>query len=280
VTPPAQALAEGLAGDVPPTADQLDAAARGLAAAVAAWPDLPAPDAAFVAFARDRLPDAAQLDARLPDLLLAHHAGLGHPVAVGAIARLLEGLRPPLRRTGADAGMIDELLADLPGDLLGPRGGAAARIYGYGGRGPLAAWLRVIAVRALVERRRKAGTAADDDAVADLATPEIDPELDLIRRKYAAEFRTAFAAVVGELEPADRALLRQHHLDGVSLDALARLHGVHRATAARRLAATRDLIFARVRRRLLGELRVGGDTVDSIIRLVRSELDLSLERYL
>jgi RNA polymerase sigma-70 factor, ECF subfamily len=285
VTPPAatpaDALAEALAGDDPPSAEHAAAAARALASAAAAWPDLPA-DAGFVAFARDRLPELAQLDARLADLLVAHHACAGHPTAVAAIRRMLDALRPPLRRTGADAGMLEELLADLPGDLVAPRAGAAPRLHGFAGRGPLAGWLRVVAVRTLVERRRKAGASPEDDdaAVADAATPEIDPELDLLRRTYAAEFRAAFAAVVAELDPADRLLLRQHHLDGVGLDALARMHGVHRATAARRLAAAREAIFARVRRRLLGELRVGGDTVDSIIRLVRSELELSLERYL
>ena len=240
----------------------------------AAWPGLPAPDAAFEAHRADREPT------HVADLFLAYHAARGHPVAVAALDHLLDALRAPLRRTGATAAAVDELLADLPGDLIAPRSGAPPRLHGYAGRGPLGGWLRVIAVRALVERRRARGEVPDDELIDQLAAPEHSAELQLLRRRYAAEFRAAFAWAVASLDPSDRALLRQHHLDGVGLDELARLHGVHRATAARRLAAGRDLLAARVRRRLLGELRVSGDTLDSIIRLVHSELALSLERYL
>ena len=101
-----------------------------------------------------------------------------------------------------------------------------------------------------------------------------------LRRTYAREFREAFAAAITELAPEDRALLRQHHIDGVGLDALALLHGVHRATAARRLAAARETIFLKVRRRLLHDLNVGNATVDSILRIVQSDLDLSIDRIL
>ena len=240
----------------------------------AAWPALPAPDAGFAAHRADR--DGGHL----ADLFLAYHAARGHPIAVAAIARLLDELRAPLRRTGATAAAVDELLADLPGDLITARAAAPPRLHGYAGRGPLGGWLRVIAVRALVERRRARGEVPDDDLIDQVAAPAHSAELQLLRRRYASEFRAAFAWAVGSLDPSDRALLRQHHLDGVSLDELARLHGVHRATAARRLAAGRELLAARVRRRLLGELRVSGDTLDSIIRLVHSELALSLERYL
>ncbi len=172
------------------------------------------------------------------------------------------------------------MLADLPADLLSPRDGAAPRIDGFSGRGPLGAWLRVVAVRAVVERRRRLGLAPEDDDVADLAAPSLDPELALLRRRYAAEFRAAFTAAIADLAAADRALLRQHHLDGVSLDFLARLHGLHRATVARRLAAIRAALFTAVRDRLLGELRIGGQTFDSILRLVQDELDWTIERYL
>lgn len=260
-----------------------------LAAAAAAWPALPPPDDAFVTFARDRLCDGTALDDAalatcpyLADLLLAHHAIRGDPHAVPAITAQLAALRHPLRRTGADETLIDDLLRDLPAELIAPREDAAPRLHGYRGRGPLPAWLRVIAVRAVVERRRRReGSPADVDAtIAELATPELDPELALLRRRYGDDFRAAFAWAVDGLVSADRALLRQHHIDGVSLDALAGLHRVHRATVARRLAAARGEIFDRVRRRLVHELRVGGDTVDSILRLVRSELDVSLGQYL
>jgi RNA polymerase sigma-70 factor, ECF subfamily len=244
------------------------------------WPQLPAPDGEFASFVRDRGIDEAH-PTRASDLLLAFHAGRGHPIAIAAISGLLEQLRPPMRRTGADSSAIDELLAELPADLCTPRDGGAPRIYGYSGRGPLVAWLRVVAIRTMIKRRQRAeDPAGNDHELAELAAPDLGPELAIVRARYAREFRAAFGAAIERLEPHDRALLRQHHLDGVGLDQLARLHAVHRATIARRLAAARDAISATVRRRLLSELRVGGDTVDSIIRLVHGEIEQSLERYL
>lgn len=258
-----------------------------LAAAAASRPGVPAPNAEFLAFARDRLDDGDGLDdatlaasAHLADLLVTYHAARGEPAALQYLGRLLEALRAPLRRTGANAGLIDELVSDLPTELISPRAGVPPRLHGYAGRGPLPAWLRVVAVRALIERRRKHGSMISDDALAGLASPDLDPELALLRRRYATEFRAAFVWAVAGLPAEDRALLRQHHLDGVGLDALARLHGIHRATVARRLASTRGAIFDRVRRRLLRELRAGTDTVDSILRIVQSELEVSFAQYL
>jgi RNA polymerase sigma-70 factor (ECF subfamily) len=282
--------------------------ARDLEARFAAL-HLPVPDAGFI---ERLLAIATTVDAllalHLEDLAVAHHAAAGHPQALAQVRALLETLRAPLRRTGADAQQIAELLADLPGELVAPRAGgakrrppyndpragrssdpssgfptdppgAAPRILGYAGSGPLGGWLRVVAVRSLVARRRTASPEDDDRAVAELAAPD-DPELALLRQRYAVEFRSAFVAAVSALAPEDRLLLRQHHVDGVGIDRLALLHGCHRATAARRVAAARTSVFEAVRRRLLSELRIGGQTFDSLLRLVQSELDLSIHRYL
>jgi RNA polymerase sigma-70 factor, ECF subfamily len=251
------------------------------AAAANAWPDLPSPDAAFVEALHDQVADAAELPLlHVGDLFLAHHVLRGEIRAVAAVRAMLDVLRAPLRRTGASDELIAEVLADLPADLVVRRATGEPMLAGYAGRGPLAGWLRVIAVRTLVERRRRTGASVDDDLVAELATPELDPELAVLRRHYAGELKTAFLAALAALDPVDLLLLRQRYLDGLGIDRLAALHGIHRATAARRLAAARSDLSERVRRRLLDKLRVGGATLDSIIRLVGSELELSLDRYL
>jgi RNA polymerase sigma-70 factor, ECF subfamily len=255
--------------------------AEACVAAAIAWPELPAPDAAFAELLQDHGADPAERERlHVGDLFLAHHALRGEPAAVATLRTLLEALRAPLRRTGASEPLIDEVLADLPADLVVRRAAAEPRLAGYTGRGPLAGWLRVIAVRTLVDRRRRTGASVDDDLVAELATPELDPELAAFRRHYSGELKAAFITAIAELAPLDLLLLRQRYLDGLGIDRLAALHGIHRATAARRLAAARNDLSAAVRRLLLDKLRVGGATLDSIIRLVGSELELSLDRYL
>ncbi len=250
------------------------------AALAAAWPELPAPDEAFVTLARDRLGAEPDLT-RAADLFVAFHAGRANPVAVTAISQMLESLRRQLRAKGADQAVLDELLPEVLSDLVTARSGAPPPICGYTGRGPLWAWLRVTTVRRLIKQRRRANACgAMDDLIADLASPALSPELTVLRERYAMEFRAAFADTVANLEALDRTMLRQHHLDGLGLQQLAELHGFSRATAVRRLAAARGTILTEVRRRLLSELCAGGETVDSIIRLVHNELELSLARYL
>jgi len=248
---------------------------RVLAAAAVAWPELPEPDEAFAATLAPA-PDIAHVG----DLFLAFHASRGERLAVDEVRAILDEQRGSLRKTGATTQMIDELLAELPADLLAARDAAPARILGYTGKGPLGAWLRVVALRALVDRRRRAGGAmGDDEQVAALAADD-DPELAMLRRMYKGELETAFAEAFRALGAEERLLLRQSHIDGLGIDRLALIHGIHRATAARRLAAARTQLFEQIRKILSTRLQIGHDTFASIVRLVRSELAVSLEHYL
>jgi RNA polymerase sigma-70 factor (ECF subfamily) len=163
---------------------------------------------------------------------------------------------------------------------LGPRAAALPRLAAYSGRGPLAAWLRVVAVRNLVERRRRDGVQLDDGVLENLAASDLGPELTMLRLSYRDELSAAVTATVAAMEPRHRLLLRQHYLDGLSIDRLAVLHGIHRATAARRLASVREALAQTVRDQLMTKLGVGAGTLDSIIRLVGSELELGLDQYL
>jgi RNA polymerase sigma-70 factor, ECF subfamily len=61
----------------------------------------------------------------------------------------------------------------------------------------------------------------------------------------------------------DRDLLRLHFLGGVTLEQLAQMYGVHRATVVRSLAAARQ-----------------ADELDEMFDLVASRVELSIERLL
>jgi RNA polymerase sigma-70 factor (ECF subfamily) len=106
--------------------------------------------------------------------------------------------------------------------------------------------------------------------------PSVDPRLDDLRRRYRGDFAAAFRAALAALPVRERNLLRQHHMDGLTIDQLAGLYRVHRATAARWVARARTTLSGETRRRLMERLGVATQDADSIIRLVRSQLDLSL----
>ena len=75
-------------------------------------------------------------------------------------------------------------------------------------------------------------------------------------------------------------LLRFHHLDGLTVDDLARMYNVHRATAARWVAAAREAVFEETRLRLHDRLGVDDSTAVSVVKLVQSQLVNSLRRLL
>jgi RNA polymerase sigma-70 factor (ECF subfamily) len=99
-----------------------------------------------------------------------------------------------------------------------------------------------------------------------------DPGLELLRARYAGDVRRAFAAALAALTERQRAVLRQYHLDGLTIDQLAALHHINRATAARWVAGARLDVVTATRKHLVADAGVPKSEVDSIIRLVRSQL--------
>jgi RNA polymerase sigma-70 factor (ECF subfamily) len=66
----------------------------------------------------------------------------------------------------------------------------------------------------------------------------------------------------------------------LNVDEIGSLYDVHRATAARWVAAARERLGTRIRDELAAQLKIDVAEVDSIVRLVQSRIDVSLERVL
>ncbi len=82
------------------------------------------------------------------------------------------------------------------------------------------------------------------------------------------------------LSPGERNLLRQHFSDGLTVDEIGALHGVHRATAARRVAKARSQLFAGTRRTLMDNLGLNRSELDSVMRMIESNVHVSVQRNL
>jgi RNA polymerase sigma-70 factor, ECF subfamily len=154
-----------------------------------------------------------------------------------------------------------------------PPGGKLAR---YSGRGSLQNWVRAVAVRETISVLRS-------DAVDAAATPDVidvasssDLELSYVRGSQREHLRAALRAAFDALDPEDRAVLRYRFLDGLTLDQLAAVLGVHRATAARWLARIREELLRGTRRRLCDELGLDRAGFDSLVALVRSNLEITI----
>ena len=247
-----------------------------------AWPALALEESEIAAFIAERLegedPVAALAACPAEDLALAAQCARGEPAAHQAFERYL-GAVEQTRVSGAPPHLLDEVKQLLRVQLL-VSGERAAGIVAYRGKGPLRAWLRIIATRELVRLVRR-DPRNKDTALEELALATTgDPALDQLKATYRVEFAEALREAIGDLSFEDRLLLRQQIADQLSVDQIGVDHGVHRGTASRWLARARDALLLATQRRLSERLNLPAEEIASVIRLVHSKLDISVVRLL
>jgi RNA polymerase sigma-70 factor (ECF subfamily) len=154
-------------------------------------------------------------------------------------------------------------------------------IASFTGRGDLRGYARVIVARALARRiKRDRREVTLDDQVLDGFAPDIAPEVALLREQYRPQVDAALRSGIAKLSDRHRAVLRFHLIEGWSIDQLGERYGVHRATAARWLTAAREELGAHIRAELADRLKISESQVDSIVALVTSRIEVSVERLL
>jgi RNA polymerase sigma-70 factor, ECF subfamily len=254
----------------------LDAVAR----ACVAHPDVRGDEAAFAAHAEAARQRGARAE-HVAELFLAWAAGRGDAAALRHLERLVApDVELAARRVDRSPAFIDEVRQALRVRLLVADGGRI-RIDDYAGRGPLRAWVEVAALRVALNLRRAAGPAtASPDILAELVGDEADPELRHMKTLYRAEFREALAAALAALPGRQRAVLRLSYVDGLKLAQLARLYQVHESTASRWVTQAAAQVADGARRRLVERLSLSPSSLESVARLVLSNLDLSIGRLL
>jgi RNA polymerase sigma-70 factor (ECF subfamily) len=261
-----------------------EAVARFVAAASAAEPELALDEAAFAEHvAKLEGSGATALDEASPaDVALAWAAARGDARAIAAIERRhMPAVRIAVARVLGDD-RAEHAMQQVRTKLF-VREDGPPRIAEYQGRGSLPGWLRVVAVRAALSLRRKSKRAEDreasDEPLIELAGP-LDPELDGLKSRYRGELKSAFQSALAALSARDRNLLRMHFVERLTIDELGVIHSVHRATIARWIAALRERLFDATRDDLTRRLGVDRAEFDSLVALVRSQLDVSLHRFL
>jgi RNA polymerase sigma-70 factor (ECF subfamily) len=260
-----------------------------VAAAREAWPGLSVPAEVFVAYLGERiLPESPTIDdglreLRPDDLFLACACSLGDARALREFEARYAGEVDSVlvRLTGSTAGR-DDVLQLLREKLFVAQPDRPPAIVKYGGRSGLRTWLGATLVRLVLNHvaRVPKDVPVEDEILAALPTPGADPELELFKSRYAAEFRAALAESVAALPVRDRNLLRHGFTDGLSIDQIGALYGVHRATAARWMQGARQRLLGGLRRALMSRLGVDRVELDSIVRLIESRIDVSLRQYL
>ena len=254
---------------------------RDLSAAHAKWPPGWVATDAFLVWVAERSEDGAERD--LAALYLACACVRGVSAAIHAFeAEYMGEVRRAVERTRLAPDMVDELTQTLRTELLVGREGARPKLAEYGGKGDLRGWLRVTATRAAIKVSKRLGkqAAAEGDGLLEQRSSGSDPDLLYLKASYGKAFREAFLGALEALDARDRNILRQHFLDGMTIDDLGAAYQVHRATAARWIQAAREELLKGTRQAFQKLAALRPDECDSVLRLVESRLDVTLRRLL
>jgi RNA polymerase sigma-70 factor (ECF subfamily) len=255
----------------------------------AKWPDVDVDAALFTRHLAERIPQNANFDQTLDtvcaaDLYIACACTYGREGAVNRFeAMYSRTISAAIRGINNSETFIDEARAILRNKLFMPTPEAGRPVIAsYGGRGRLASWVKVTAVRVAQNLQRRTNTRLEtsDDTLADALPAGADPELDYLRASYQAQFEEAFKAALAKLTEHQRMLLKLLYVSRLSQEEIAHKYTITQGTIAKRLRAAREDLLQEIRRYFREHLKMSTSEFNSIAHLIMSQLHLSLIRLL
>lgn len=251
-----------------------------LAAARARWPQITFDDAISARHVADCTGEDGAVPPFAVELVLAAACLAGDATAIRTFNdEMFERVDRTLSRLGLGAADADDVKQDVRTKLLVATNGDP-KLALYRGTGPLPHWIASVAGREALGsmRKRKPADAIDDeDFLADAAD---DPELVALKSQHGAAFKEAFQAAVRELGSRERGILRALVVDDRSVNEVAAVYGIHRVTASRWVSELRADLLKRTRNQLRDRFHLDASSLESAMRMLDSNLELSLYRLL
>lgn len=232
------------------------------------------------AFVYERDLTASELDStRIEDLYLACACAQGDNTAV---ALFCQRHGPELRRVGGKVlgvAVVDDFMQAALSHLFVRNEDAPARIASYRGTGPLRSFVRMVATRLAIDRRRSARGEQVEPVV------ELDEQLlgDLgpMGKMEGIEVKRLLATALGEameqLRPTERRALRMRYLLGFSVARTAQALGLHEVSVSRLVRRVRTQLLQQIQRSLAS---VTGVQSSSALAAFGRSLDVSLAHWL
>ena len=255
------------------------------AAAEAAYRGIAVTETALVRHVAERIDPTRPLHEalatlRTADLRVACGCALGDRGAILVLESVcIAHAQGALRKRSIGEEIAEEANQNVRERLL--VGNGRPRILDYDGTGDLKSWVRVVVVREAIhlsKQGKKEVPLSYDLLEAPSAADS--PEIAYFKAHYRAEYKDAFEAAVQALTARERALLRQQVVLGMSIDEIGLVYQVHRATAARWVEAARTAVLVRSRQELALRLRLPHAEIEAIVRMIESQLVLSMSRLL
>jgi RNA polymerase sigma-70 factor (ECF subfamily) len=219
----------------------------------------------------------------LADLCLAFACGHGNTEAL----RLFQAEFAPIavstvRGVDSSDAFVEEVTQQLLERILVAAPGQP-RILEYAGRGSLEHWLRAAALRLALNARRSARRAPDQlgsDSQFEVAAPSADLQFDILQARYGPDFGAALKEAMLDLTSQERSLLRLHFMDGLSFNQIGAVYQVNKSTISRRMSHARETLLAKTREKLEKRFNLGAPELESLLRMLGPELQLSLTSVL
>ena len=259
------------------------------ATGAASWPALAVTPADFARHIAERIAATttdlgAALDDLYPaDLYLACACSKGDPAAVAAFeAAYGPMIRSFVERIDRAPAFVSEVMQLVRQRVFVGTEATPPRIRSYAGRGPLAGWVGIAAQRIALDLvdKEKTEARARERAVADEIGAELDPELQYIKERYRDAFERAFASAVEDLGSRERALLRLQIAGGLTLEQIGTMYKVNASTISRWIAGVRTALLGETERLLRAELSLSPPEFTSLVRVLASQMDISVSRLL
>jgi RNA polymerase sigma-70 factor (ECF subfamily) len=231
-----------------------------------------------------RMPESEFERLHLADLCLAFACGHGDTEAL----RLFQAEYVPIavstvRGVDSSQAFVEEVTQQLLERILVAAPGWQPRILEYAGRGSLEHWLRAAALRLALNARRSARRAPDqlgNDSQFEVAAPTADLQFDILQARYGPDFGAALKEAMGDLTSQERSLLRLHFIDGLSFNQIGAVYQVNKSTISRRMSHARTTLLEKTRERLEKRFNLGAPELESLLRMLGPELQLSLTSVL
>ncbi len=245
----------------------------------ARWASLPLSFETYSLLLREQLQALAGIPEQTiqaEDLFLAAACRALLPGAIDCFDALTwPELQRHLRRTQPEPERLEELRQLLLVRLFVPdASGAVPRIASYTGRGPLLAWLRMLAVRlsGRVQRKEHRTTGLTDSFADKASSLTSDIELSFIRGRYEEDFIAALRAAMAELDDKERLLLQFRYRENLTSDQIAVILNTSRVTAHRRVVAAREALGQKLREKLKARLLLSESGLAHLLGLLSSKL--------
>jgi RNA polymerase sigma-70 factor, ECF subfamily len=275
--------ASGPAVQARPLKDQLVSVEEAFELGRAAWPMLAAKADLFWRYVEELGFKNGLSAARAQDLYLVHACLEKTPGAMEAFEGAhLPTIESAARTVDAPTTFVDEVKQRLREILFLPKEGLRPRIAQYSGHGPLAGWVATTTRRIAFRLARTNGTRkfVGEEALACEFCKGGDPDLIFLKAQYKVAFNEAIIKALRKLPRRERLILRLNLVQGVSMDRIAKMHNVSQPTVSRWLQRARLQILKTIRDVVRDELSVHDREFDSILYLVRSQIDVSFSRLL